>query len=86
MDIEWCTQATRKNKKRKAISSPKDDDELQLQSNSEEHLQDEYNTDEEQLERDITEKIKKGKLATHQKKKMNNSYIQTVKDTAQTRM
>jgi hypothetical protein len=53
MDIEWCTQAIRKNKKRKASSSPKDDDELQLQSNSEEHLQDEYNIDEEQLEMDI---------------------------------
>jgi hypothetical protein len=94
MDIEWCTQATRKYiKKKKASSSPKDDDELRLQSNSEEHLQDGYNTDIEQLERAIRwctqatrKNKKKGKLATHQKKMMNDNYNQTVKDTAQTRM
>jgi hypothetical protein len=42
----------KKKEKRKASSSPKDD-ELQLESNNEEHLQDEYDTDEELLERDI---------------------------------
>jgi hypothetical protein len=58
----------------------------------EEHLQDEYNTDEEQLERDIgwctqaTRQNKKEKLATRQKKMKNDSYNQTVKDIAQNRM
>jgi hypothetical protein len=92
-DIGWCTQAARKKKKRKASISPKEDEELQLQINSEIHLQDEYNTDELQLGRDIgwctqatSKNKKKEKLATHQRKMMNDSYNQTVKDIAHNRM